>query len=120
MRLPCTIVAVSASGECIVNLIKSFNAKGAENLVNSVYNRVRATNFFCGDEVEAKRVVTGLVEDVGFEAVDVGPLRNARFLESLTLLWVSAVRAFGTREIAFKMLRRGIVKIGSADPREAE
>ncbi|SRR6266568_5535613 len=87
-------------------LVKSFNTQGAENLVNPVYNGVRATNFFCGDDVDAKRVVKGLVEDVGFEAVDVGPLRHARFLEPLTLLWISAVQALGTREIAFKLLRR--------------
>jgi predicted dinucleotide-binding enzyme len=67
---------------------------------------VRATNFFCGDDVDAKRVVQGLVEDAGFAAVDVGPLRNARFLEPLTLLWISAVQALGTHEIAFKLLRR--------------
>jgi NADPH-dependent F420 reductase len=87
-------------------LVKSFNTQGAENLANPVYNGVRATNFFCGDDVDAKRVVQGLVEDVGFEAVDVGPLRNARFLEPLTLLWISAVQALGTRELAFKLLRR--------------
>jgi NADPH-dependent F420 reductase len=87
-------------------LVKSFNAQGAENLVNPVYNGVRATNFFCGDDVDAKRVVQGLIEAVGFEAVDVGPLRNARFLEPLTLLWISAVQALGTRELAFKLLRR--------------
>jgi len=87
-------------------LVKAFNTQGAESLTNPVYNGVRATNFFCGDDVAAKRVVQGLVEDVGFEAVDVGPLRNARFLEPLTLLWVSATQALGTREIAFKLLRR--------------
>jgi hypothetical protein len=87
-------------------LVKAFNTQGAESLTNPVYNGVRATNFFCSDDVAAKRVVQGLVEDVGFEAVDVGPLRNARFLEPLTLLWVSATQALGTREIAFKLLRR--------------
>lgn len=87
-------------------LVKSFNVQGAENLVNPVYNGVRATNFFCGDDADAKRVVQGLVEDVGFEAVDVGPLRNARFLEPLTLLWAAAAQALGTREIAFKLLQR--------------
>jgi predicted dinucleotide-binding enzyme len=87
-------------------LVKSFNAQGAENLVNPVYNGVQATNFFCGDDADAKRVVKGLIEDVGFEAVDVGPLRNARFLEPLTLLWISATQALGTRQVAFKLLRR--------------
>ena len=40
----------------------------------------------CGDDVEAKEVAAELIEDVGFEAVDAGPLRIARYLEPFTLL----------------------------------
>ena len=87
-------------------VIKSFNAQGAENLANPVYGGVRAANFFCGDDGDGKRVVKTLVEDVGFEAVDVGPLKNARLLEPLMLLWVASSQALGTRDLAFKLLRR--------------
>jgi predicted dinucleotide-binding enzyme len=38
--------------------------------------------------------------------VDVGPLQNARLLEPLMLVWVAASRSLGSREVAFKMLRR--------------
>jgi predicted dinucleotide-binding enzyme len=87
-------------------VFKSFNAQGAENLANPVYGGVRAANFFCGDDGDGKRVVKTLVEDVGFEAVDVGPLKNARLLEPLMLLWVASSQALGTRDLAFKLLRR--------------
>jgi len=87
-------------------VFKSFNAQGAENLANPVYGGVPATNFFCGDDADGKRIVRQLVEDVGFEAVDAGGLTAARLLEPLMLLWVSASRSLGTRDLAFKVLRR--------------
>lgn len=87
-------------------VFKSFNAQGAENLANPVYGGVPASNFFCGDDAEARRIVKQLVEDVGFEAIDAGPLKNARLLEPLMLLWMATSRAVGTRDIAFKVLQR--------------
>jgi len=40
----------------------------------------------CGDDAPAKEVVAGLIRDVGFEPVDAGPLRIARYIEPFTLL----------------------------------
>jgi 8-hydroxy-5-deazaflavin:NADPH oxidoreductase len=88
------------------HVVKSFNAQGAENLANPAYDGVAASNFFCGDDPEAKRVVSQLIADVGFEPIDAGPLSNARLVEPLMLLWMAASRAAGTRDIAFKLLRR--------------
>ena len=87
-------------------MVKSFNAQGAENLANPVYDGVAASNFFCGDDAAAKAKVKSLIEAIGFEAVDVGPLANARLVEPLMLLWMNASRAVGSRDIAFKVLRR--------------
>lgn len=87
-------------------VFKSFNAQGAENLANPTYGGVAASNFFCGDDADGRRVVRGLVEDVGFEAVDAGPLKNARLLEPMMLLWVAVAQSGGSRDIAFKVLRR--------------
>lgn len=87
-------------------VFKSFNAQGAENLRAPVYGAVPASNFFCGDDDQARQVVRQLVEDVGFDAVDAGKLANARQLEPLMLLWIAAAQALGTRDVAFKLLRR--------------
>lgn len=87
-------------------LFKSFNAQGAENLAAPAYGGVAASNFFCGDDAEARHVVRRLVEDVGFEAVDAGPLSSARLLEPLMLLWIQLAKTGGSRDIAFKLLRR--------------
>ncbi len=90
----------------LAKVFKSFNAQGAENLRDPSYRGVAASNFFCGDDPEARKVVRELVEDVGFQAVDAGPLENARLLEPLMLLWMVSSRALGTRDIAFKILER--------------
>lgn len=88
------------------HVIKSFNAQGAENLANPVYGGVAASNFFCGDDAAAKAKVKSLIEAIGFEAIDVGPLSSARLVEPAMLLWMMSSRAVGSRDIAFKVLRR--------------
>lgn len=87
-------------------VVKSFTAQGAENLRQPAYDGVAATNFYCGDDAEAKAVARGLIEAVGLEPVDLGPLAAARYLEPMTLVWLAASRAVGSRDIAFRLLRR--------------
>ncbi len=87
-------------------VVRSFNAQGAENLANPIYNGVAASNFFCGDDAAAKQTVAELIGDVGFEPIDAGPLAASRQLEPLMLLWIGCSRMLGTRDIAFKLLRR--------------
>jgi len=41
---------------------------------------------YCGDDADAKEVAAQLIRDVGFEPLDAGPLRSARFTEPFTLL----------------------------------
>ena len=88
------------------HVFKSFNAQGAENLANPRYGDAQASNFFCGDDARGRALVAQLVADVGFEPVDAGPLESARLLEPLMVLWVNAAKSIGTRDIAFKLLRR--------------
>ena len=88
------------------HVVKSFNAQGAENLANPVYGGVAASNFYCGDDAGAKAKVKALIEAIGFEAIDAGPLSSARLVEPLMLLWMASAKAVGSRDIAFKILRR--------------
>lgn len=92
------------------HVFKSFNAQGAENLADPVYDGVPATNFFCGDGDAAQHaIVRTLVADAGFEPLDVGGLDKARLLEPLMLLWIASAQALGTRDVAFRVLRRPAV-----------
>jgi len=48
--------------------------------------RPRPSMLFCGEDAIARRAVVRLIRDVGFDPVDAGPLKTARFLEPFTLL----------------------------------
>jgi predicted dinucleotide-binding enzyme len=41
---------------------------------------------YCGDDAEAKTVAAALIRDAGFDPVDAGPLRLARYTEPFALL----------------------------------
>jgi predicted dinucleotide-binding enzyme len=61
---------------------------------------------YCGDESKSKRVAARLIRDVGFEPVDAGPLRVARYTEPFTLL-VARLAYEGKKgpEIAYRFER---------------
>jgi len=46
----------------------------------------RPTLLYCGDDRRAKTVAARLIRDVGFDPLDAGPLRIARYTEPFTLL----------------------------------
>ena len=46
--------------------------------------RRRQSLLYCGNNDDAKNVVAQLIRDVGFEPIDAGPLRIARYLEPFT------------------------------------
>lgn len=88
-------------------VVKAFNMIGAKTLNNLIYDSQRADLFICGDDSHAKQIVRELAIDIGFDVIDVGPLVNARLLESLALLWIElAFRQKLGPNIAFKLLRR--------------
>ena len=88
-------------------VVKIFNTTGFGNMANPHYGDQAATMFYAGDDSKAKQIAVRLATDLGFEAVDAGPLKNARLLEPLAALWIdlAMVRGHG-RDIAFKLLRR--------------
>ena len=46
----------------------------------------RPSVVYCGDNAKAKRIAAQLISDVGFEPIDAGPLRIARYTEPFTML----------------------------------
>lgn len=97
-------VAGWASG---ARVVKAFNTTGWENMADPLYDGQPTTMFICGDEAEAKAVVTELAETLGFEVVDVGDLTAARLIEPLALVWIKlAITQGHGRTLAFKIVKR--------------
>jgi len=88
-------------------VVKAFNTTGAENLADPTYPGGPIVLPVCGDDADAKQVVTGLAHDLGFEVVDVGPLASARYTEPFAMLWISlAIRSGLGRDYAFRLVHR--------------
>ena len=87
-------------------VVSAFNTVPSEVLFGVFAARRKATKpslVYCGDDASSKRIVATLIRDVGFEAVDAGPLRIARYTEPFALLVARlAYEATGGPELAYR------------------
>lgn len=70
-------------------VVSAFNTVPSEVLFGVYEARRKAARpslVYCGDDRRAKEVAAELIRDVGFEPVDAGPLRIARYTEPFALL----------------------------------
>ena len=68
----------------------------------------RPSLVYCGDDESGKRVAAELIRDVGFDPVDAGPLRIARYTEPFALLIAQlAYEGEGGPELAYRFERFG-------------
>jgi predicted dinucleotide-binding enzyme len=88
-------------------VVKAFNTVGNNIMADANLSGHAALLFYCGDDADAKKVVRGLATELGFDAEDAGPLKQARLLEPFAMLWISMAvfQGYG-REFAFKIIRR--------------
>jgi predicted dinucleotide-binding enzyme len=88
------------------HLFKTLNQTGAENMAEARAYHPTPVMFVAGDAADRKPQVMGLVTDLGFHAVDAGPLSAARLLEPLAMLWIElALKRGQARDFAFSMVR---------------
>jgi predicted dinucleotide-binding enzyme len=92
-------------------IVSAFGTVPSEVLFDVFETRGRAPRpsmLYCGDDDDAKEVTAQLIRDVGFEPVDVGPLRMARYAEPFTLLVAQlAYEGDGGPELAYRFERFG-------------
>jgi predicted dinucleotide-binding enzyme len=68
----------------------------------------RPSLVYCGDDSDAKELAAELIGDVGFDAVDAGPLRIARHIEPFALLVAQLAYAReGGPELAYRFMQFG-------------
>jgi len=86
------------------HVYKAFNTVAAEVMVAPEHMTVKPVVFVAGDDAALKPAALKLVEDTGFEARDAGPMRNARMLEYLALLYLELAMVRGmSRTFAFAL-----------------
>ena len=86
-------------------VVKAFNTVFAQHMATGKLKGTELTLLAAGDDQAAKEQVMGMGRDIGFDAVDAGPLKNARWLETLGYLNIQLgyMLKMGT-EIGFKLI----------------
>jgi 8-hydroxy-5-deazaflavin:NADPH oxidoreductase len=86
--------------------VKAFNSVGNGQMVNPHFAGGRPTMFICGDDADAKRIVSGILDQFGWDAEDMGPVQAARAIEPLCKLWcIPGIARGDWAPHAFKLLR---------------
>jgi len=90
-------------------IVSAFQTVPSEVLFGVFASRRRSrrpTLVYSGDDARAKRVAARLIRDVGFDPVDAGPLRIARYTEPFALLVAQlAYEGRGGPELAYRFER---------------
>jgi 8-hydroxy-5-deazaflavin:NADPH oxidoreductase len=102
-----------SAGETVARLapgarvVKAFNTTGANNMADSRYGGGKLMMPIAGDDAKAKATVMSLANELGFEAIDTGPLTMSRHLEPMAMVWIklALVQNMG-RNFGFALLRR--------------
>jgi predicted dinucleotide-binding enzyme len=87
-------------------VVKAFNTTGAENMAKAKDFPAKPVIFVAGDDADAKKTVSKLAEDIGFEAIDAGPLKASRYLEPMAMQWIKLAYGGVGRQFAFSLVRR--------------
>jgi predicted dinucleotide-binding enzyme len=68
------------------HVVKAFNTVFASMQADPTANGVTIDGYIAGDDADAKRQVFELVQSIGLNPLDVGPLTSARYLEGMAYL----------------------------------
>ena len=92
-------------------VVSAFHTVPSEVLFGVFDARRKSTRpglVYCGDDQSAKRLAAELIRDAGFDPVDAGPLRIARYSEPFALLVAQlAYEGKGGPELAYRFDRFG-------------
>ena len=89
-----------------VHLVKAFNSVGSAQMVNPQYKDGKPSMFICGNDDGAKQDATRILDQFGWDTVDMGKAEAARAIEPLCMLW--CIPGFLRNEWthAFRLLRQ--------------
>jgi len=88
-------------------VVKAFNHVFAGNMTNGRVGSTKLLALVAGDDASARNTAIRLAADIGFDPVDAGPLKSARYMEAmaLELIDLGYGRGMGT-EIGWALARK--------------
>ena len=86
-------------------LVKAFNSVGNAFMYKPNFPGGKPTMFICGNDDNAKKIVTDILTAFGFETEDMGKAEAARAIEPLSILWCIPGFIRNQWTHAFKLLK---------------
>lgn len=87
-------------------LVKAFNSVGSALMYKPDFNGAKPSMFICGNDDEAKKTVTAILDSFGWETEDMGHAAAARAIEPLCILWCIPGFLRNQWSHAFKLLKK--------------
>src|SRR5208337_2616054 len=69
------------------HFVKVFNSVGVASMVNPEFAGGKPTMFICGNSEAAKKQISAILDQFGWENADMGGVESARAIEPLCRLW---------------------------------
>ena len=88
------------------HFVKAFNSVGAPSMVNPQFKDGKPTMFICGNSEAAKKAVSGILDEFGWETADMCKAEAARAIEPLCMLWCIPGFVHNQWTHAFKLLTK--------------
>ncbi|HMD13599.1 MAG TPA: NAD(P)-binding domain-containing protein [Bacteroidota bacterium] len=86
------------------NFVKAFNSVGSAFMINPSFES-KPTMFICGNNDSAKKEVSAIIDQFGWEPADFGKAESARAIEPLCMLWCIPGISKNEWRHAFKLLK---------------
>ena len=86
------------------NFVKAFNSVGNGFMVNPSFES-KPSMFICGNNENAKKEVSEILDQFGWETADFGKMESARAIEPLCMLWCIPGLNNNQWTHAFKLLK---------------
>ncbi|HVT57996.1 MAG TPA: NADPH-dependent F420 reductase [Thermoanaerobaculia bacterium] len=88
------------------HVVKAFNTVGNPHMFRPSFPGGPPDMFLCGNDEDAKKKVSAILHDFGWEVVDLGGIDASRYLEAMCMAWIlHGLRTNGWNH-AFKLLRK--------------
>lgn len=88
------------------HVVKVFNIVGNAHMVDPDFPGGPPDMFICCNDSKAKKEVEEICNQFGWPVIDIGGIEGSRELEPLCILWVKYAMQNGSRDHAFKLLRK--------------
>jgi predicted dinucleotide-binding enzyme len=88
------------------HVVKAFNSIGNMYMYKPRFDEGQPTMFICGNDNDAKAVVTEILKSFGWDVVDCGSIEASGAIEGLCIIWCARGFLEGQWNHVFKLLKK--------------